>query len=308
MSAVLFDNMRQPLPRLRRGLASAARFVFFNRLHIVAMGPGIVLFWNQFMHLPLDWKTYAVITGVVAFGYLMNIFFDHREDGLNGEAISERVAGRNRATLALAVATMIGTLALAVVARGPAYALLVAATLTGAGLYSAPLRRRGCLWRVKAQPWLKNGYAAFHWSVLLLLLAWAYAGHFTWTPLDGLIALICFGMNYFVELLWDVRDIDGDRQAGVRTLASVLGARDAGRCLQGVNLSICASVLAGLVTGLLPPCFWVIVLHGLAVALFIRHYVGLPSRQLASHLYVVYVMLALVCMSILDRFLPFVGS
>ncbi len=279
----------------------AMRFVFSNRLHVVAMGPGIVAFWNQFLGLPLGWQPYAVIFGVVSFGYILNIFFDHHEDSHNDEVAAERVIGQDTRTRWLALFTFVGTGALAF-QHNAAYGVLVLVALVGAGAYSAPLRWRGRHWRIKALPYVKNTYSAAHWSLMLLALAYAHVwlpfSVFTWVA-----CAICFFMNLFVEVLWDVRDAEGDRQTGVRTLSTEWGTPAARVLLHAINLAILAVVIPAVLVGMLPTAFWLVAAHTLTVAIFIEVFMRLRSKRLASHLYLIYVMVALVAILLVNSWL-----
>ena len=158
------------------------------------------------------------------------------------------------------------------------------------GLYSRrlPFTWRGRPLRLKEVPFLKNLYAGIFWSLLLILTPYLYVQQ---TP--GLVAALAvvgsFGMNYFTEVLWDVRDMPGDAKAGFRTVPMVIGLPATYRLLLAVHVLTCGVVLGGALAGLLPVGFlWVGAAHLPIGWWLLNRYWQLPDKEWASHLYLVY--------------------
>ncbi|MRV75958.1 hypothetical protein GJ700_30020 [Duganella sp. FT92W] len=288
--------MRSSAPSLRA--SAAMNFVFHNRIHVIAMGVVIVAFWNQYLQLPLDTMAYLTILGSVLFAYLINMYFDEHEDTANAEITPGRVVPRSRNARAMSLSVFTLTWA-AAASHDLGYGMLIVVVMLTSGAYSAPLRIGGKTVRIKTLPYVKNLYAALHWSVVLIGLALAYTGTAP-TALTLLIVGICFGMNYFVELLWDVRDLNGDRQTRVMTIPNMLGLTASRWLLHATHLAVCALVIGGMQYGLLPRGFMLIYVHLAAMLAFTEYYFRLQDKRLASHLYVLYVCGALTCISLLD--------
>jgi 4-hydroxybenzoate polyprenyltransferase len=280
----------------------ALDFVFSNRLHVISMGGVIVAFWNQLLQLVLDVSAYVSIIGAVLFAYLINMYFDEREDAANAEIVPGRIIPRSRVAAWLATATFGLTAAVAAM-HEPWYALGVCVVMISAGAYSAPVPLGGKRVRLKTLPYVKNLYSALHWSVVLIGLALIYS-RTPATPLAVLIMAICFGMNFFVELLWDVRDLAGDRLTQVMTIPNQFGLTVARWLLHLTHLAVCALVVAGMLYGLLPTGFLLIFVHLFAMIAFTEWYFRLDDKRLASHLYVLYVIAALFAISVLNEILP----
>lgn len=268
-----------------------AHFVFANRLHVVAMGPGIVAFWNQFLGLRLSPLLYVTVFGTVWFGYLVNHYFDVNEDRVNGESGGQRWADNTQRTLWLALIVFAFTTVLAL-NHSFAYGCLVVGASVAAALYSTPIQLGKHTWRIKAHPHTKNLYAALHWSITLLALAYTFAEAIP-DQRTALICLICFLMNFFIELLWDVRDMQGDMLAKVHTIPTVYGLNTARVLLHLINGGNLITNFWGVYMNMLPRSFWLVGLHFVAVAVFIEVFLRLPAKRLASHLYLVYVMFAM---------------
>ena len=69
--------------------------------------------------------------------------------------------------------------------------------------------------------------------------------------------LLCFGLFFFVfelsyEVVYDLRDVPGDRAEGVQTFAVVHGVAGAGRIARGLMLASLAVAASGVAAGLLP--------------------------------------------------------
>jgi 4-hydroxybenzoate polyprenyltransferase len=255
------------------------------------MGPGILAFWNQFLGLPLSPLLYTTVFGTVWFGYLVNHYFDVNEDKVNGELGGQRWAANTQRTLWLAMTVFALTTVLAL-SHNLVYGALVVAASVAAALYSVPIPLGSQTWRIKAHPHTKNLYAALHWSITLLALAYT----FTLSVPDhrtALICLICFFMNFFIELLWDVRDKQGDMLAKVHTIPTVYGLNAARVLLHAINAGILITTFWGVHMDMLPRSFWLVGFHFVAVGVFVEVFLRLPAKRLASHLYLLYVMLAM---------------
>lgn len=89
-------------------------------------------------------------------------------------------------------------------------------------LYSVPLRIIGLHQRLKDILFVKNAVSAASWGAIPALVPALYN--------DQTLSLSAFilWLNYFififaVEVVWDIRDIDGDKASGVKTLPNVFG-------------------------------------------------------------------------------------
>lgn len=160
-------------------------------------------------------------SSLMAFIYLFNKVTDHIEDSINVHGQPVALSARNP-VLVVSIVCLVIPLAYLVVV--PAY-LPWYLTLAALGyFYSKPLPFTNPPLRLKGVLIIKNITAALGWAIpssgIYSVIIPGY------TPTDFWIhfgALFCFSL--MVELLWDVRDMEGDRVAGVHTVANTFGVR-----------------------------------------------------------------------------------
>lgn len=70
--------------------------------------------------------------------------------------------------------------------------------------------------------------------------------------------------------IFDIKDIEGDREAGIKTLPVVYGPEITRRSAQIANCLVAAVVLVAIVSGVLPPRFAVLLVFHCYVAGYIQ--------------------------------------
>lgn len=268
-------------------MRSALGYIFTNRLHVFLMPVLPTLFWNMVLGLPLPPGYYLMIVCTTAAGYIFNIWTDHAEDAVNYHA--DYLVFRREARHTVPAMLFFYLLSnLCALQAGWGFVLFnIAQQLLGC-LYSAPVRFGGRTIRVKEVPFLKNVYAAVFWSFALMLTPFVYAQQPV-PPVAWVIVLVCFGMSYFVELSWDLRDMPGDAKAGVRTLPLVIGVPMTVALLAAVHVATCALAIWAWRIGMLPwPYGAVYVINLLAGLAYLAWYAGVREKTLGSHLYVIW--------------------
>ncbi|MCE9671352.1 UbiA family prenyltransferase [Myxococcus stipitatus] len=268
-------------------LSFVASVIFNNRLHVALMPAALTLFWNVALGLPLPAEYLLMTTLHTAGGYWWNMVTDAVEDSINYPRRGRFIWPDSRLTLLLILACFVGSLFLA--ARAGWLFVLYGTVMNVLGtLYGLRMRLPGGReFRVKSVLGLKNLYAAFFWSVSLVLSPYVYLGRVPDGRAALVVAISCM-ISLFVELLWDVRDIAGDRVAGMRTLPIVLGEERSRWLLHGANVVYAALLLYGLASGLLPSPYAVALVHAALVAVYVEHFFRRADRQLSSHLYLLF--------------------
>jgi 4-hydroxybenzoate polyprenyltransferase len=236
-----------PAPSLVSELLAIAR----HHILLVAMAACVV-----FGFIATGARPWA-LTIVVAVDWflinLMNRVTDIDEDLKNGIPGTERVARTRRALTMGSVALMVGSFAVtwlvwpaltpfrvAVQAIGVAYNYRVVPTSKG-------------LSRLKEIYFFKN----FGSSVLFVLTCFVYPlaanGWAHVVPLSTIVALALFFVPFELtyEILYDLRDLDGDRAEGIPTYPVVHGAEGARRILDGLLALAAAVLVVGFVTRVL---------------------------------------------------------
>jgi 4-hydroxybenzoate polyprenyltransferase len=271
---------RESATRLTWGLLN-------SRIHISILPVLLTLFWQMALPLKLSPRYYLMVMANTMAGYLTNLVTDQAEDSINYPRRGWVVpAGASQLKLAI-LACWVLSLYLAL--RGGWRFVLFGAVLNFFGnMYGSSLRLPGRhTFRVKAVPWLKNGYSAALWAVGVIVSPYMYTG----TALDVralLAGIATFFLVFFVELLWDVRDIRGDLAVGVRTIPICLGESRARQGLHAANILSSGILVCGVLLGVFPAAYWIALPHAIIVATFIEWYFERADRQSASHLYLLY--------------------
>jgi 4-hydroxybenzoate polyprenyltransferase len=194
--------------------------VFFKyRLHIP-----ILIFFMSLMSFFSNLSFNVIVLSasfscLSAFIYIFNKVTDAQEDEINVSGLQVNKRWHKRVT---AVAAVCFLLPLPFLLSAPPL-LLFYLILAGIGYsYSAPLKFFGFKKRLKDIFFVKNAVSAASWASVPTLLPVLYYGR----EIDG--ATFLAALNYFVfifavEVVWDIRDIEGDRAAGIKTLPIVLG-------------------------------------------------------------------------------------
>lgn len=215
--------------KIERGWAETiVRFAIRNRIHLWPGAALIVWAFPPWYGSTPSWAALPSIT-LAGFGlYQLNRIFDGAEDAINDPSAYARLTA-TRAVVRTAAASSIAAsfLLSAILMSHWATATLAVMLLLGV-LYSVPFLRRGLEQprRLKQIPGLKNAVPSIVWPVTTILYPAISSPGVRVLPL--VLALTGVGCVVFtVEVAWDLRDVRGDRAAGINTLATALGMRRA---------------------------------------------------------------------------------
>jgi 4-hydroxybenzoate polyprenyltransferase len=270
-----------------------------NRIHVFIIPVVATLFWNLSLQLELPFAYYLLITLNTAGNYLYNMLTDWKEDAVNYPDSGRFVGPKYKITRPLILLCFLGSLYLGFLSGWQFIVYGFVLNLLGM-LYGFPFKRKNKeVFRIKTVPVLKNAYSALFWSVALLLTPYFYIHQ---QPDSSLIftIVIAFIMAFFVELLWDVRDIQGDRLANIRTIPILLGVASSRVILHLLNAATFLLVLYGTVTGVYPASYYVMLGHSLIVLFFLQWYFRQNDKQFGSHLYLVIATLAVVSACVVE--------
>ncbi len=201
------------------GFYSIAHFVNTYRLHVVAVFL-ILCFLNTrpYVRPELLTEYYAAL---IAFGFLWlgfyigNKYFDFVED-----SVSQPLEARTGMTIGyLTILLYVFPIPLLFWYELPVLPYLTLVLLTLA--YSAPLP--GTTLRIKKFLFIKNIYAALMWWGGIAFLLHFYTTQYFTLNQAFLATISIFVFIFIIELLWDIRDVDGDRSAGNTTVPVYFG-------------------------------------------------------------------------------------
>lgn len=234
------------MDRLSSPLADALAIARYH-IVIVAMVACVAFGWIETgERMPLV----ALVCGLDWFLInLMNRITDVAEDTANGIAGTARVARSKRALTVLAGALLLGSLVASHLVWPALTPWRIAVQLIGLGYnYRIVPTFRG-LSRFKEIYFWKN----FGSSVLFVLTCFVYplaaadrvAG---WASIATLVLFfVPFELTY--EILYDLRDLPGDRREGVPTYPVVHGPERARQIIDGLLVAASLALVVGLATG-----------------------------------------------------------
>ncbi|MCS6913141.1 MAG: UbiA family prenyltransferase [Myxococcales bacterium] len=241
-------------------LVSAARrqalatILSISRLHIVAIAALGTLTFGWL----LTGRHPVLLSAVCALDWflvnLLNRVVDLPEDRANAIAGTEFAARHARTLLAVGLGCLGGSL-LAVHLIVPAITPVRVAYHALGLAYNWPLWPGGR--RLKQLYFWKNTASALGFVLTVfgypLAAAWGQplAPGITWATVGCALGFfVLFELSY--EIIYDLRDLPGDRAAGVRTYPVVHGMRGAVRIIDGLLVASSAVLLMGYGAGLVP--------------------------------------------------------
>jgi len=276
------------------------------RYHIVMVAMVACVAFGWIMTAERLWVV-ALICGLDWFLInLMNRITDVAEDLANGIAGTARVAGSKRLLTGVAAVLMVGSFAATHWVWPSLTPLRVAVQVIGLG-YNYPIvpTFRGFS-RFKEMYFFKN----FGSSVLFVLTCFGYplaVGETRvalWAEVACLVAFfVPFELTY--EILYDLRDLEGDRKEGVPTYPVVHGALTSRRMIDGLLGFSFVVLLLGLVLGAIGVREGLMIVASISQLLFYRPRFarGITSRDciVLTHLGTAQVALWIVCTWLWER-------
>jgi 4-hydroxybenzoate polyprenyltransferase len=195
----------------------------------------------------IDWRATASLYAIVWAAYLLDRLLAQPEDQATVGPHSAAVV-RRWSALFWSLLAALGCFELVLLVQTPWLWRSMAVALTVSVLYSVPIP----LLRVRAKtvPYFKAVYLPFSSVVTVVAFTPAILDRDPWRSAPWLlVTFVLYVLNYS---LFDVKDIEGDRLANIKTLAAALGV---GR-LVGAQVAIALSVAIGAVTWLGPRLAW----------------------------------------------------
>lgn len=183
---------------------------------------------------------------VVAFASVFAVYnFDRLADRspAEGRSTPERRAAMQRWHAVLRVSVLVAALLVVVLGAwvsAAAFAWTVAFPLLGL-VYVLPLRNRGAIRRLKDVPYLKAFYVTACW-IELVAVSLSHGGQHVTPAVIG-FAAFAYARCFISANLGDLRDVDDDAEAGIRTLPQLWGRRGTLRVLEAVHWISAAGLL-----------------------------------------------------------------
>ena len=276
-----------------------------NRLHITLSAVALMWLWSRLLSYPVRVVDYVILALVVAFICQWNRLTDQQEDRINCPddlAIAVRERKKIRifcfAAAALAMTLMILTTTRWLISA----ALLLAAAL--GFFYSTPLMPWKSSKRIKDLFIFKNLSSAIGWSIGTVLYPAMQSDYVADVKFYAALTYMAIStMTY--EMIWDMRDIRGDRIAGVQTLPVAMGLPTTKRMvliLQGIAILL---ISIGILLSDLKLIWLFLIMHSAMLMMVAAYFDGkLKSSRMLTHVMVIATTLFSIFIGILSAWLP----
>lgn len=212
---------------------------------------------------PADWLIVPLLT---TFAYQLNRLSDLREDETNDPEDARTAQEHRRSILIVVVFCAVAATLLALRSANAAGLVIVAILLVLGFVYSVPVIGSESKRRVKDLFVGKNLAPALGLALTVCLYPALNAGFPLNLQLVACFAALLTG-GMLVEIICDVRDREGDRNAGVRSLPVVLGLSRTRTIVNIVNTASAVGLVAGVASGLLSPPWMLFIVNCALVAL-----------------------------------------
>jgi 4-hydroxybenzoate polyprenyltransferase len=246
-------------------------YLVYSSLYL-SFAAGFMAYISSVLHeVPFNPVVFVLGMLITYSVYNLNRKTDESEDAINH---SKRY-GFTKKYEKLLFSTAIGAYVLALAIswlHGPAVVAISAIPLISGVVYSTPIFPRGFPYRrLKEIPVAKSLIVAFAWALPPALLPVYIAGAFPDTITLAVI-LFFFSLVFINTVLFDMRDVEGDRLTGVMTIPVCIGIAATTRLLNMVNLIFGVTVVFLLWNKIPLTCLMLVVTGILYAHWYIRNY------------------------------------
>lgn len=234
---------RQPIASI---VAVIAVLVHSN-LFIATAATGVAVTTTVLASHPLDPIALGIVFSTTLFVYSVNRVTDIEEDTQNVPTRAAFTQRYGRPIAAVGSLLYLGAVVVAVAIGLPMVEFLVL-PLVAAVLYSVLGLKRVLL--------VKNLLVGIAWGIIPLGIGVYYG--ILWTVEILFLSGIVTVMITVAAAIFDIKDIEGDREAGVRTIPIVFGVHETQVFAAAVTLAVAATVIGSIVAGVVPVSFAVL--------------------------------------------------
>jgi 4-hydroxybenzoate polyprenyltransferase len=219
---------------------------FRYRLHLILCSLIALWSWPRYLGVRIDGVDFVVVPLVVFAVYQWNRLTDWREDAINCPADLQSALRHRRLIIGGCIAAIAAVVAAAVSAGSPSSNLVLAIVCALGFLYSTTLVRGRPTLRLKSVFLVKNVASAAGWSLLTVIYPFLHGVQSVDRRMWLAFAAMFTGV-FSSEVIWDVRDVQGDRAGGVGSLPARCGSAAARLAVDLVNAVFSAVVIGGVV-------------------------------------------------------------
>jgi len=275
-------TLYSPVPAkelLKKHLMNCVHFLVFSSIFMGMQGVGLV-YVAAFIQGVECWPVCIVIMFLLGFSvYNLNRKTDEAEDAINHQ---DRYRFTKRYENSLYNAAIVGCIIALILGAwyGLMTFLMVLFPLVLGVLYSIPCLPPSTGYRrLKEIPLLKNIIVAIAWGVPLTFIPLFVTGMpVTFATAISLVFLSSF--VFIASVLPDVRDMEGDKVAGIRTIPVVIGAERTMVLITGINLIVGISAVIISAIFLSPAAVLVLAVSTLYTHIGIRSFARVEKKDI----------------------------
>ena len=275
--------------------SSLINAIVYHRIHLAICALCALWCSSSVLHVEYSLSTWLIVTLAIVFVYQVNRVTDFKEDSIN--APSENLVNRR-------YENEIKYLSLVV------FATLIVLLLTRPALliYSFPLLALGILYnfrflnfpRLKTFPVIKNLVSAFGWSFATVLFPSLADGLPLSLEATVLFMFLLFGV-FSSEIIWDIRDMDGDKLSSILTIPTLVGYQKTRILLITLNAIPAVGITVLICVGQLPLIWSLFLLNDLGSVLWACQLKKLEVDRRMSHQILVLQITILIIMALAFR-------
>ncbi|MBZ0218614.1 MAG: UbiA family prenyltransferase [Fimbriimonadaceae bacterium] len=270
------------------------RLWVFNRFQATFFAIGALWGFSSLLGYsvkPVDWIIVPLLATCV---YQLNRLSDFEEDHLNYPEDAKSAMENRRFILFASIGSFLGTLLLGLLYSNAAGIVMISSLLLLGYLYSFPTIGNNPRLRIKDLFIGKNLAPAIGWAATVCLYPVVNAGRNLDLEVLSCFAAILVG-SFLLEIICDVRDYVGDKQANIKSIPVQLGL---GRTKLIINVLNTVSGLAVLIAVIFEilPLPWILLFINNVFVGFIANVMfdRLTSNRLISHS-LIFFQIVLVC-------------
>lgn len=269
------------------------------RVHVVICSLAATWSWARAIGQAILAEDLLVVPITMATIYGWNRVTDTREDSVNEGAHALRPAAGKGGVSAYYFLGSVAALAVGAL-RGNALALFHLFLVQALGFaYSGSVCIARGATRLKELFLIKNLTSCLGWSVLTIVYPTLHAGG-RMEPVHWCAFGVMFLTVLTVEIVWDIRDREGDRAAGIPTLPVLFGIGTSLRSVRIICIVAGSMILLAIGVGALKPAWVVVLASQVITALWVSGPLAwLALRRTASHVLVSLHTLLLVALGVL---------
>lgn len=240
-------------------------FLTVSSLFIGATGFFKTLMAFIFLGIEPSFQVCSVVSLMTFSVYSLNKLTDFKEDAVNIPERMRFLAGRKRLVLFYSLAAYLLSIILAFIDT-PIAVPIVFIPLVANLVYGSKLLPG--VPRFKDIPVMKNLFVALTWAICVTLLPIAHIGQRPETPIVIMVFGFLLTRSFVNTVLYDIRDVDGDRAQGVRTIPVLLGTKKTLIILLALNSALLPWLFfAGSV---MPPLALAMIFYGFMYIMYFR--------------------------------------